>query len=165
MVRFICERQGFTLIELSIVMLIIVLVIGGVMFVYTMSTTAWKEGSAQIILQREGSIAMEKMVRGINGTNGIREAGSALTSVSNTKIEYTSGIDDRERSFRLSGSEIKYDPNTIDPNDVELIIAEHVTGLEFTISGDIVTIELSLMDEVVDRPINVDLSTNVRLRN
>ena len=163
-----CYQKGFTIIELLTVMVIMGLVIGGVIAIYTMSATVWKEGSVQVVLQRGGSIAMEKMVRGVYGTDGIREASNVALSVSNTKIEYTntSEVGGPERSFYLSGSEIMYDPNT-DPlvlND-EFSIAENVTGVEFSVSGNIVTIDLIMEGQVIDRKINVDLSTQVKLRN
>ena len=157
-----CYQKGFTIIELVIVTAIMGLVIGGVIAIYIMGTTAWKEGSVQVALQRGGSIAMEKMVRGVYGTDGIREASSAPSST-NT-ITYTSGIDNQERSFYLSSGEIMYDPNTSISDD-EFSIAENVTGLTFAVSDSLVTIDLNLEGQVIDKTIKVDLSTEVKLRN
>ncbi len=57
-----------------------------------------------------------------------------------------------------------YDPNT-SASDDESSIAENVTGLTFAVSGSLVTIDLNLEGQVIDRKINVDLSTQVKLRN
>lgn len=160
--RCIYARKGFTIIELLISMAIMLLVIGGALAIYITCLTAWKEGSVQIVLQRGGSIATEKMVRGVDGTNGIREASSATSSTN--AITYTSGIDGKERKFYLSNGKIWHDPDTsavgTDPS-----IAENVTGLRFAVNDSVVTIELSLAGKVIDKDINVDLSTQVKLRN
>lgn len=165
MVRFIHERGGYTLIEIFIALTIVLLVMGGALGIYVMAMTAWKEGGIQISLQRKASIAMEKMVRGVDGRNGIRSA-SAVSSSSASTIQYTSG---QERSFYLSGSEIMYDPDTSTSND-EYAIAENVTtpsGLTFSVSasGTIITINLSMQDNVMGKDINVSVSTQVKLRN
>ncbi len=173
MVRDIYRRKGFTLIELLIATAIMLLIIGGTMTIYLMSITAWQEGSMQIVLQRKGSIAMEKMVRGVDGRNGIREAKAGSVTCVNTtsekSIQYTT-IDGKKRKFYLSGSEIIYDPDTLTPGD-HFSIAKYVETPSvddeplFAVSGNIVTINLVMEEEVMDKPINVDLSTQVKLRN
>ena len=46
------------------------------------------------------------------------------------------------------------------------IIESNVRTLTFNhLSDDLVTIDLGLEDQVIDRVINVDLSTQVKLRN
>lgn len=161
--RFGYYQRGFTIIELFLVTFIMLLAIGGAIVIYLMLLTAWKEGGVQIALQREASIAMEKMARGIDGMNGIREAKS-VTLPNTTTIRYTSGIDSQERSFYLSGSELIYDPDTSSSDD-EFSIAENVRTTAFSISDNLVTIDLGLEDQVIDKAINVDLSTQVKLRN
>ena len=168
-----CYQKGFTIIELLTVMAIMGLVIGGVITIYIMGATAWKEGSVQVALQRGGSIAMEKMVRGVYGTNGIREAkhntdsepNNVTLHSGNTEIQYKSGIDNVTRRFYLSGSEIWYDSDT-SPGGGDCI-AENVTGLTFSPSliDNMVTINLGMEGQVIDKTIKVDLSTEVKLRN
>ena len=50
--RFDCYRKGFTIIEFLTVMVIMGLVIGGVIAIYVMGATAWKEGSVQVWQRR-----------------------------------------------------------------------------------------------------------------
>ena len=180
MAGFIYEREGFTLVEILIAITIMGLVVGGAISIYLMSITAWKEGSVQIALQREGSLAMEKMVRGLYGRNGIREAQSVVIPNANT-IRYTSGVDGVERSFSLDvldidndgyTDEIFYNPDSPVINGNEVFIVEKkdsrpnlVVGLTFAVSGSIVTINLGMQDKVRGKDINVDLSTSVKLRN
>ena len=166
MVRAIYARNGFSLIEILTSTVITMLVIGGALAIYIMSITAWKEGGVQTALQRQASIAMEKMVRGVEGRHGIREASNPVERYSsNTEIRYTSGIDNVTRRFYLSSGEIWYDPDT-SPGGGERI-AENVTGLTFPVSGssDIVIIDLNMGKQVKDKMISIDLSTQVTLRN
>lgn len=175
MSRFDYHKKGFTITEFLAVMVIMGLIISGAIAIYIRSTTIWQEGGVQIILQRNASMVMEKMVRGVYGTNGIREANSVALYSSNTEIRYTSGIDNQERSFYLSGSEIIHDPNT-SVSDDEFSIAENARpittpanqggpGLEFSVNNNIVTIEVGLIGKVIDKDIKIDLSTEVKLRN
>jgi hypothetical protein len=160
-------KKGFTITEALLVPFILLLAVGSTMAIYITAMTMWKEASAQIVLQREGSIAMEKMVRGVSGINGIRGArANETTLTSSTNIEYTSNIDGIERRLYLNGNQIIYDPNTSTADD-EYSIAENVrtSGLTFGRNNDIIRIELGLQDNVGDRVINVNLFTKVKLRN
>ena len=162
-------RKGVTLVEFLTATAIVILAVGSVVAVHVMSTTAWKEGNTEIALQRQASIAMEKMMRGVRGIDGIREADS-VTLISSNVLEYTSAIDLVERSFYLSGTDLMYDPDTTIASN-EYSIAENLTttppGLIFSLNAneDIVTIELSMSDRVRDRVINASLTGHVKLRN
>lgn len=187
MVRFIYERRGFTLIEILIAITIMGLVVGGAISIYLMSITAWREGSVQIALQREGSLAMEKMVRGIDpyGRKGIREAQQIslpATGSSGTRIDFVDADNPNPtRSFYFSpGSD--GDPSTVADNQLRyidengndtpiiennvLMIKNGVPISTFDhLSAEIVTINLGMQDRVRDKDINVDLSTTVKIRN
>jgi len=165
MARFIYERDGLTLVEVLVASAIATIVIAGSVAFYLMAHTAWIDCSKRVPLQRRASLAMEKMVRGVEGIHGIREADSVITSNGDTKIEYTSGIDAKERSFFLNGSKITYDPDTSTADDEFDMIPEKVSGLTFAVSGSIVTIDLDMHDKVRDTDINVNLSTKVKIRN
>lgn len=161
--------QGFTLIEFIFVSFIMLMVICGIIEIYLMSTTVWMEGSAQITLQRKASTAMEKMVRGVGGSDGLREATDA-SCPSSTSVLYTSGIDDVQRRFYLSGNVLMYDPDTsISNNELSIVDCIRTTsspqGIMFQTGYGIVTINLGMEGAVRDKKINVDLSTSVKLRN
>jgi len=165
MEKFINNRKGFSLMEFMIGSAIGVLIFACIMVIYIMALSSWKEGNMQVTLQREASITMEKMVRGVDGNNGVREADQVSLPNSYT-IEYTSGIDGTERSFYLSGTDIVFDPDTSVAGD-EYSIANVPDGitLAFTESSDMVTIALGLQGDIKDRTITINLSTNVYLRN
>ena len=157
--RFYYQR-GFTIVEVLLATIILLLVVAGVSAVYLMALTTWHEGGAQVMLQRGASIAMEKMVRGIDGTDGIRESKSVTCG--SDSIQYTSGIDDKTRRFYLSNGQIWYD----DPDDTsDISIATDVSGLTFSASNDRVSITISMADQVRDKSITASLVTQVKLRN
>jgi len=174
------SRKGFTITEIMIATLIMVMVVGGALAVYIMSQTAWYEGSAQIALQRKASVAMEKMVRGIDpyGRNGIREArevSSPSVGASATQIYFVDAeAPNPTRSFYFSSGP-DGDPGTVADNQLRYIdqsgndtpiIENNVRTLGFSQpSNGFIEINLSLEDMVRDRVIIVDLSTDVKIRN
>lgn len=142
-----------------------VLVVAAAIAAYLAGQTAWREGGAQIALQRRGSITMEKMVRGVDGRNGIREAKAVSTSGGGDTIAFISGIDDEERSFFLQGDEIFYDPDTSNPGD-EISIADDVNDIDFEmVSTKRAKIEMTLRRRVRDRWLSVNIITNCTRRN
>lgn len=164
-------NRGFTLIELLFATFIITVAVAGIIAIYLMSITAWQEGSMQIALQSNANTAIEKMVRGIGGSEGIREA-TSINCPTSSEIQYTSGIDSKTRRFYRSGDKIYHDPDASVSSD-EFIIADNVRtststnppGFRVQESDGLVTINLGLEGEVRNRKINVDLSTQVKIRN
>ena len=167
------KKKGFTLVEALVASAIIVIVIAGSVAFYLMAYSAWIDCSKRMPLQRKASLAMKKMVRGVDGRNGIREAES-VNSPNSSTVCFRSGIDSQVRSFYLDSDEIFYDPtppvticsgSTSSIANDEFVIAENVSGLIFTVTGDIVTINLGMQNRVKDKSINVNLRTEVKCRN
>ncbi len=162
------NSRALTIIEVLIASAIIVVVIAGSLAFYLMARSTWIDCSKRVPLQRKAGLAMEKMVRGIDGKNGIREAdaSSAIITNSDTKIEYTSGIDAKERSFYLENNEIIYDPDTSTAgNEFPVTKTGKVNSLTFAVTDTEVTINLGMQDTARDKVINVNLSTAVKMRN
>ena len=172
------ERKGFTLVEALVASAIIVIVIAGSLAFYLMARTAWMDCSKRVPLQRKASVAMEKMVRGINGTKGIREAqeiSSPAVGLSANRIDFVDGEDDDlTRTFYFypgadgnasteEDNQLKY----IETDGTEKeIIKNNLKTLTFTHSStSIVIIELGMRDKVRDKDIDVNISTTVRIRN
>ncbi len=170
------NSRALTIIEVLIASAIIVVVIAGSLSFYLIARSAWMDCSKRVPLQRKASLAMEKMVRGINGRYGIREGRvSTLNRVASDHLEVTVDMDDsptvedlRTISFYKSGNQLIYGLDNS-------VIAEKVDSLIFTLKAsdpddptavtDIVIIDLGMQDMVRDRPIRVDLQTEVRCRN
>jgi hypothetical protein len=158
-----CQKSGLTLLELLIALLITMLIVMGIWGIYIMALNTWSEGREQIAVQRQANIAMEKMIRGIEGSNGIREAYSADLPTLNS-IEFTSGIDGVERSFYLDDTGLMYDPDTSVTGD-ETNIDENTVVLMFTASARVVTITLGVQKTFRDKAVVSNLETEVTLRN
>lgn len=171
-------QKGFTLVEVFMAVAIMALVITGAVSIYMMSHTAWREGSTQIALQRDASLAMEKMVRGTSGRYGIREGSeisSPPTGVTSDRIEVIvdmndpptpwDSLDDTTISFYKSDDQLIYDPDTSNVGD-EISMAKKVATLNFEhLSAKRVKVDLTLRSMVIDKPIEVSLTTEVTLRN
>ena len=133
---YLSVKKAFTLPELLIVITIMVFIIAGALTVYLLCYKSWQEAIVQASLQRDGSIATEKLVRGVRGAsetkkNGIREAKSfTIPILNNSAIQFVSGVDSQSRSFYLDSDKIIYDPDTLAPDD-EVVAAKDIESLSF----------------------------------
>jgi type II secretory pathway pseudopilin PulG len=174
--------RGFVLTELMVALGIFMLLSAAVINVYLMSIRTWREGSAQVALQRKLAAAVQRIVQGDRSQaearqHGLREA-EAITVVDEHTIDFTSGVDGTTRRFYLNGNEIVYDPDTSVNGDDEQTIYDpsraqsaddtstYRTDLQFVQVGD-GTIEIRLTGEerVLDRWMNAALVTRVAPRN
>lgn len=119
----------------------------------------------------EGSIATEKLVRGVRGAsetrkNGIREAKSfTIPILDSSTIQFVSGVDSQSRSFYLDSDKIIYDPDTLVTDD-EVVAAKNIESLSFEkLSSRRIRINMTLEKYVRDKLINVSLETEVTIRN
>ncbi len=154
-------RKGFTLVELLLSSAIMPLVISGVMGVYIMSINTWKESIERFSLQRDSFLAMEKMVRGPEGTGGV-VGSSAIECPNSYTLNYTNGAN--ERGYYLSGGNIMYDEDT-SAMGTDTVIVDGVNSLIFTAGGGMVTISLSRQGQVGSKTITAALFTQVKIRN
>ena len=170
------DIKGFTIPEIMIGMVIMLLVMGAALTIYNMSQVSWTEGNAQIGIERDASIAMGKMIRWISGVYGIMDAKSVNTpnaappNIDNTVV--FTGVDNVNRSFYLSNGELWYDPNT-STSGGESRMVKNVSGLEFRRgngttqygSEDRLGIKLALQQMVMSKTMSVTLYTAVKVRN
>lgn len=164
--KFYLLYNGFTMPEIIIGIVISTMVIGGLIILYITSYNIWAVSSIQASLTQKANLAMDKMLRGVDGTNGIREA-TSFTLTGNSQVTYTGIRDATERSFYLSGNEIKYSPDTSAEDSAnDIIIASDTSSLTFTeINNKRVKIELTQEQDFRDKTISFTLKTDVHLRN
>jgi len=79
--------RGFTLVELMIATAMFGLVMGGAIGVYVMCQKMWQATSLGMASNREGSLALARLVYGVGADNGLRTAASI--SVTNMKGMWT----------------------------------------------------------------------------
>jgi hypothetical protein len=170
---------GFVLAEVFIAVGLSGLVSAGLIGVYLMSLRTWREGSAQVALQRKLTAAMQRMVQGERGMgesrqHGLREA-KDITVVNPRTIEFVSGVDMSKRRFYLSGNEVIYaaetsgneetiyDPSRSEPSSET---SNYRTDVQFSQLAD-GTVEVRLVGEerMGDRWVNAALATRIAPRN
>lgn len=163
------NSRALTIVEVLVTSAIIVVVLAGSLAFYLMARSAWIDCSERVPLQRKASLAMEKMVRGIDGRDGIREADAQTVVLTdsdsdgkNERIDFTD-LSGSGRNFRLVGTEIKYDSST-DPLTTE------VTDLAFSYPDFLakprwLRIELTMGKDVRGEWMYVNLRTDVKIRN
>ena len=161
-------EKGVFLPEVMIASTIMLFAVIVLVTFYMTAQVTWMEENTQLKLQQNARVAMDFMVRGKFGTGGIMEAkkGGVTLSGSST-IHYKSGFDGLLRSFYQSGDELIHSSRKGSWEKVIDKVRITPAGLTFAVSGggDIVTVNLSLEDQVRSRTFNVDLSTDVLLRN
>ena len=173
------RERGFTLPEMIISLIAAVMLIGGVCIVYLMAIRSWAEGSSNVALERTAGILMEKIVRGINGRFGLREADIGLVTVSEDGHSVTYTVDKNDpptswnsdditsRYYQL-GKEVWYDPNSLVAGDeVRLNHFGNVESLVFSMSGYVLTARLSLTEpapRTTARQLCMRMETDIFLR-
>ncbi len=150
--------DGFTLGETMVALLIFVIIIAGLMTVFTMSMLAWKEGTRDLALQSSGRLILEKIIRGPGGRFGLAESADGDVTVEtggkgirfrvdrNNPPTYYGG-DDVESRVYFQDNQMMYDPSTsISGNEVPLVSFGRVEDVQFQLSGKAVSIDLSMTE-------------------
>ena len=173
------REHGFTLPEMIVTLAAAVMLIGGVYLVYLMALRSWAEGSSNVALERTAAVLMDKIVRGVNGRFGLREADIGLITISADGHSVTFLVDKNDpptawnsddvtsRYYQL-GTNIYYDPNSsVAGDEIRLNRFGNVENLAFSMSGHVVTARLSLTapaPRVTERLLSVRMETNIFLR-
>lgn len=139
------------------------------------------EGSQNMALEREGSMILERIMRGLYGKGGLREANSGTMLISdggnwiqfevdrNTVPTKTRADDTTSLIYFLDG-DVYYKPDVTD-DDVQCISEDegHVESLQFIPGGDPscidITIKLSSDLPATDRKAFIHLTKSVTMRN
>jgi len=171
------EVRGFTLAEIMVAISIFMVIMAGLLSVFTMSMQAWKEGSRDLSLQSSGRLIIEKIVRGPGGRFGLREAAEDYVTVdANGKgISFSvdrndpptyDKLDDTEVKIYLQNDSIMYDPSTdIYGDEVPLVGFGRVEDVQFQIDGKAVKVDLWMREASgTTNPSQVKFQTEVFLR-
>lgn len=172
------SQKGFTLAEILIAMPILLLMVGAIAGIYLTFITAWQEDSNQIALQMKASSAIEKMVRGVGGSGGIREAKSGTVTVTgSTMIQYTD-INDTVHKYYLDANTKRVYHDDLSDGQSPYMIADNLRAYDVTDdppsfyvdeNNGLITINIGLegsnrrSDGLKDT--NIDYTTQVYLRN
>ena len=157
-------RAGFTIPEFLASCIVIVLIFMAVWAVYIFARTSWVEGYTTMKLERDASILMERMSRGMKGQGGIREAELIVAPVdgsSATAVSFNS-IDDVVRGYYFSAGD-----NTVHfiEGAEDNAIASNVKYVTFSRNNNLITILISMEQDIRGKPLEIKLQTKVRIRN
>lgn len=148
------SKEGLTLIELMVVVVILSFVILGLVTVFSGGTRSWISGQSQLKSQREARQAMDQIVAYIRLANSytIDEVNGDL----NITIPEIKGEPEDEITFSLSGKTLRMD-------GVPLL--ENVLSVEFVpVDSSRLNINLKVDGDNGRNP-DIELSNQVRLRN
>jgi prepilin-type N-terminal cleavage/methylation domain-containing protein len=146
------SKEGLTLIELMVVVVILSFIILGLVTVFTGGTRSWISGQSQLKSQREARQAMDQIVV------HIRLANSFTWIDGNLKIQIPEikGESEDEITFSLSDG-------TLSMDGVPLL--ENVLSVEFVpVDSSRLNINLRVDGDDDGNP-DIELSNQVRLRN
>jgi prepilin-type N-terminal cleavage/methylation domain-containing protein len=173
------RERGFTLPEMIISLIASVMLIGGVYLVYLMGMRSWAEGSSNVALERTAGVLMDKIVRGVNGRFGLREANIGAVTVSEDGRSVTFQVDkndpptawnsdDVTSRYYQVGTDVWYDPNiSVGGDEILLNRFGEVEDLVFSMSAYVLTARLSLTTPApltTERRLSVLMETDIFLR-
>ena len=177
------KKGGFSLVEIMFSMFILVLLVTAVTAVYIMAYRMQAEARAQSRLFQQACGIMERIQRGESGMFGLMKGrsdsvviagtGDRIDFMADKNTYYTqSTADDTQMSIYFDngdGDNATFQDNTavLDPGGGASLIelGSNVQSLQFSQSGNIVTVQLTLMEEIRGRPFRLELSRNILMRN
>ena len=146
------NKKGFSLIELMVVVVILVLIVLGLVTFFTGGARSWITGQGQLQAQRNARQSMDIMVREIREGNSI-ESGSNATSIT---INYLDSFGKIPVTYSVSGTTISRDGNPL---------INHVKTLVFSYPDASKVHILLEVDVDNDENPDITLNTDVNLRN
>jgi prepilin-type N-terminal cleavage/methylation domain-containing protein len=173
------RQNGFTLVEMMVTLIAAVMLIGGVYLVYLMAIRSWQEGSVNVSLERTAGIIMDKIVRGVNGRFGLREADIGTVQVSSDGHSVTYMVDKHDPPTAWNSDDLTaryyqvatgvwYDPNTsVAGDEIGLNRFGDVQSLDFSLSGYVLTARLVLTKaapRTTQHVLSVRMQTDIFLR-
>ncbi len=150
------NESAFTLAETLAATAIMLLVLTGVLSVYVMSLNLSDIETMRAKELDKGSLVMEKILRGINGNDGLRDAVS-FTITSPSDITYTS-LDGQSRRFYLSGNNIYFGPS-------DVIVGGDIGALSFIKTADCIDVSITFSKTHRGKIYSFKLSESVYPRN
>lgn len=173
------SKCGFSLVELLVAIAVFVVVMTIVTAVFLAGLRTRAEGSENMALEREGGMILERIMRGLYGKGGLREAnsGTAVLGEDGSSIWFEVDrnstptkmrTDDTSSLIYLYSGEVYYRPDTT-AEDVQRISSGqgHVESLQFTRTATRVDITIKLVSDLpgTDRRAFIHLTKSVALRN
>lgn len=165
------NKNGFSLIELMVVVVILGLIVLGLVTFFTGGARSWVAGQSQLKAQREARQAIDRMVRGIREASNIKENSTLYKVIFKTPWI----INDLEYSWSGNKWDSVFEGTTPLINNVQNLTFKYFDSLDVEITtlpktgADALKISKVHIDLKVDvdKDSNPDitLNTDVNLRN
>jgi len=156
------NKTSLTLVEILVSVFILAIIVLSVTSLLYLGDLNWRRGSILLELQQKARLAMDRMSR------ELRQAQSSSISITNEGKNISFSIPD------LSGGtyDITYylDTNSNQiireyPEGTTKILGNNVSSLDFSLSGDTLTITLQVSKSLRQTPLSFVLKEKVKLRN
>ena len=165
------KQRGFSLVELTIAMGVMVIVFSLAFTTYITTHKLWKGGFTQITLQARGRIALGRIAGNLRSSVGatILNSGDRIRFVTDPNRTPGTSTDDITADYYISGTDIVYDPDVSVSGDESVLLSNVNKELAipfFQISGDliVVTFKLYNSDSVYGTHWS-SMSTSIKMRN
>ena len=156
------NKTSLTLVEILVSVFILAIIVLSVTSLLYLGDLNWRRGSILLELQQKARLAMDRMSR------ELRQAQSSSISITNEGKNISFSIPD------LSGGtyDITYylDTNSNQiireyPEGTTKILGNNVSSLDFSLSGDTLTITLQVSKSLRQTPLSFVLKEKIKLRN
>lgn len=151
---------GFTFAETMVSTLIFSILAIAILSVLTIGQKAWHSDTGKVELQQQARLAMDGMTREVreSSSSGITQPADGLNSA---RLDFSVAEAAGTISYYLENNQLIREY----PAGTEKILANDVETVDFSLSGDVLTIELDLGKTVYGADLNFSLKEQVRLRN
>lgn len=165
------RNKGFTLVEVLVAVAIFLMAWASVTWAYVLSQRLVRGGSLSIAMQSNARIAMDKITKNLHTalSASVFDNGNRIRFVIDPNRTPENSLDDITCEYRLSGTDLIYDPNVSVANDESTIARKVYKESNFTVfgvTGNLVTITFRIYE---DTPVygyhGTNITTSVKLRN
>ena len=150
-------RAGFTLVEVLISVAIAVFLITGIYTVLNVANASWSVDMGMLDLSQQARQAMDGCLR------ELRQSKSSGISITNggAKVEFSIPNVANSIAYYLQNNQLIREH----PAGTEKILANSLSSLTFSLSGNVFSIQLGMAKTVQNRELSFSLFEKVRLRN
>lgn len=149
------KQNGFSLIELMVVVLILGLITIGLVTFFSGGMRSWISGQSQLQAQREARQAMDRVVKEIReGESYVIAGGDSIT------VSYPASFSKDPVTYKLSGTEIEREVNSVSNSLIKNVKKFNLVAIDSSKVQIIMEIDVDN-----DSKPDITLDSDVNLRN
>ena len=156
------NKTSLTLVEILVSVFILAIIVLSVTSLLYLGDLNWRRGSILLELQQKARLAMDRMSRelrqaqssSINITNGGKNISFSIPDLSGGTYDITYYLDTNSNQIIR-----EY------PEGTTKILGNNVSSLDFSLSGDTLTITLQISKSLRQTPLSFVLKEKIKLRN